>query len=238
MVPPKFCRNYERSSHVVPPTNPPTNKCRNYPVCKKDYANKCERFLCGTCCAAAEFEGCCSTNHHNRSKRRGTDRPSEAKLQRRSLLFSLTSSIRTWMDHSWFAERLQITGYTVRTFALALLDHVSRSEEDAMASDLSHTIPPAELSRIEAEVEPVVEPHTMDERRAEADEHKEDAKDDITKAAAQVNQVAISSPIPSFIDEAIRTSFNHIDDDEDKKTYRFSSRVASAIAFSSPRVSA
>ena len=133
-------------SDVVPPTNPPTNKCRNYPVCKKDYANKCERSLCGTCCAAAEFEGCCSTNHHNRGIRRGTNRPSEAKRQRRSLLFSLTSIIRTWMDDSWFAGRLQITGLTVRTFALALLDHVSRPEEDGMASDLSHTMPPAEVS--------------------------------------------------------------------------------------------
>ena len=88
------------------------------------------------------------------------------------------------VNNSWFAERLQISGYTVRKFALALFDHVLTPAEgmETRASDLSHTIPPAELARIEAEVEPVVETFSMDERRAEADERKEDAQDEITKA--------------------------------------------------------
>ena len=74
---------------------------------------------------------------------------------------------------------------------------------ETRASDLSFTIPPAELSRIDAEIEPVVSTFSMADVRQVADESEEDAHQEMSQE--QTYQDAIP---PSTV-AAIKESFDY-----------------------------
>ena len=195
-------------------------KCQNYEGgCRKDRAHLCPRFLCATCCDRSS--PCCGENHNKRRKARGTSKPSEAKIRRRCLHESVMEIIKgLTKNRPWFLERLQISGYTVRKFTWLLYDHMvwmvseennsdSTSEEANSASKLSFTIPPAELSLVEEEVELIAKTVTKNDL-VQAREREEDANQEFN--VPQRNEVAIQ---PAIL-ESIRVSFGHILNQEEK----------------------
>ena len=185
------------------------NFCAAYPQCRKDPASRCLRKLCGTCCDRSS--PCHPANHDNHgNKSRGTSRPSYAKRQRRSgqaIVQAIVDELRK--TSPWFAERLQISGYTVRQFTLLMYDHIMLMASELNSSHestLSFTLPPAELMLVEEEIEPVM--HMLPDSKAELleiAEHERNANHEMEE------DHICGMVIDPTIVESIFCSFEHIE---------------------------
>ena len=100
------------------------------------------------------------TNERSDRKRQiVTNERSDRKRQR----FSCEDRVRTLVDKllqtdAWFLERWQTSGYTIEKITLLMYDHMllMASALDTDSSSLSFTMTPAELQRIEEELDIVL----------------------------------------------------------------------------------
>ena len=184
-------------------------KCRNYPDCRRERSQKCQNELCGKCCD--RLHPCSPSNHDLRSKPRGTNKPSDSKRFRRDIQAFLSHTVDMMMHWQGFRQHLQQAGFTKQKFTLALLDHFMLGSEDTNGSCLSFRMPPAELDRIEAVVQPVLEQiDTQD---------LEDAKTLMRhEGEAEQEQEQVSQPeLPDAIASDIKMSLSHIENLDERK---------------------
>ena len=182
--------------------------CAKFPQCRCTPAPDCWHKFCGNCCDRSS--PCHPANHDNHgNKSRGTSRPSYAKRQRRSgqaIVQAIVDELRK--TSPWFAERLQISGYKVRTFTLLICDHImlmASKINSSHESTLSFTLPPAELMLVEEEIDPVM--HMLHDSKAELleiAEHERNANHEMKE------DHVYGMVIDPTIVESIICSFEHI----------------------------
>ena len=119
--------------------------CATYPKCRRSAAKFCAYNKCGNCCDRTS--PCSPTNHNKHGlQARGTKEPSQKKRQRRTVQAMLQTTVDELLTSEWFSERLQVSGYTKRTFTLMIYDHfeLMASAADRSESELSFATTPFE----------------------------------------------------------------------------------------------
>jgi hypothetical protein len=190
--------------------------CAEYPKCRRNAAKFCAYYKCGNCCDRSS--PCSPTNHNKHGlQARGTKEPSQKKRQRRTVQAMLQTTVDELLTSEWFSERLQVSGYTKRTFSLMIYDHfeLMASAADRSESELSFATTPFELMRIEEELSFAMETTSNVELSKFAGESTRKNSSDANRDIEQdLDNAMTSSP---GVMESIRHSFQHIDSHEERE---------------------